>query len=213
MPFATLDTRTRQWRLPDGRLVLLSDTVGFLQRLPHHLVASFHATLEEALNVELLVHVVDAAHPDAAVQMGAVDGTLRGLTSRTPEILVLNKLDRLVDPLLLHPLVQRRAEEIVFASARTGEGFERLAAVVAARLDARSTVVDALLSTADGRSISTAKAAGQLLEERLESDQCLRLRLRVLDGALGALQRTLGERARFEIVQPAAEPFLRGADC
>ncbi|MEM8711841.1 MAG: GTPase HflX [Planctomycetota bacterium] len=73
MPFATLDTRTRRWVLPDKRTVLLSDTVGFLQRLPHHLVASFHATLEETLHADLLLHVVDASNPDAAVQMEAVD--------------------------------------------------------------------------------------------------------------------------------------------
>ncbi|MEZ5973864.1 MAG: GTPase HflX [Planctomycetota bacterium] len=73
MPFATLDTRTRKWVLPDKRVVLLSDTVGFLQRLPHHLVASVHATLEETLQADLLLHVVDASHPDAAHQMQAVD--------------------------------------------------------------------------------------------------------------------------------------------
>ncbi|MFT7169128.1 MAG: GTP-binding protein HflX, partial [Paracoccaceae bacterium] len=76
MPFATLDTRTRRWVLPDKRTVLLSDTVGFLQRLPHHLVASFQATLEETLHADLILHVVDASNPDADHQMNAVDEVL-----------------------------------------------------------------------------------------------------------------------------------------
>ncbi len=210
MPFATLDTRTRQWRLPDGRTVLLADTVGFLQRLPHHLVASFHATLEEALNVECLIHVIDAAHPDAGVQMKAVDETLAGLTRRTPEVLVLNKMDRVADPLLVHTLVRGRTEEVVFASAQTGQGLERLAQVVTQRLDARSTVVEVTLSSGDGRGIASLKAAGQLLEERVEGSETLHLRLRILDGALGALQRSLGARARFRVLEPAAQPFFKG---
>ena len=80
MPFATLDTRTRKWILPDRRVVLLSDTVGFLARLPHHLVASFHATLEETLHADLLLHVVDASHPDAPLQMQAVDDVLASIS-------------------------------------------------------------------------------------------------------------------------------------
>ncbi len=210
MPFATLDTRTRKWRLPDGRMVLLSDTVGFLQRLPHHLVASFHATLEEALNVDCLLHVVDAAHPDAALQMKAVDQTLAGLTSRTPEILVLNKMDRVGDALLVHPLVQQRAEEVVFVSARSGAGLERLAEAVARRLDARSSVVEVRLSSTDGRGIALLRAAGQMLEQRLEDERHLLLRMRVLDGALGSLQRALGGRAEFRVTESAAEPFFKG---
>ena len=92
MPFATLDTRTRRWVLGDGRLVLLSDTVGFLQRLPHHLVASFHATLEEALSADMLLHVVDASHPDAPQQMAAVVQVLEELAAAAPtQALVLNR--------------------------------------------------------------------------------------------------------------------------
>jgi GTP-binding protein HflX len=209
MPFATLDTRTRQWRLDDGRVVLVSDTVGFLQRLPHHLVASFHATLEEALNVELLVHVVDAAHPDAAVQVRAVDETLARLTRRTPEVMVLNKMDCVAEPLHVQPLVQGRREVIVLASAHTGEGLDRLAAVVTERLDARSSVIEARVSPSDGRSCAALKASGALLDQRMDGDEQLVLRLRVLDGALGALQSALGERVRFRVLESAAQPFFR----
>jgi GTP-binding protein HflX len=210
MPFATLDTRTRQWRLADGRTVLLSDTVGFLQRLPHHLVASFHATLEEALNVELLLHVVDAAHPDAAVQVRAVDETLAGLTSRRADVLVLNKVDRVADRLGLHPLAQGRSEEVVFLSAHTGEGLERLEALVRARLDARSPVVEVRLPAADGKGSAALKAAGTVLEQRVDGGVELVLKLRLLDGALGALRSALGSRARFKVLERAAEPYFRG---
>ncbi len=209
MPFATLDTRTRQWRLSDGRRVLLSDTVGFVQRLPHHLVASFHATLEEALNVELLLHVVDAAHPDAAVQGRAVDETLAGLTSRKADVLVLNKIDRVVERLTVQALAQGRAEEIVYVSAHTGEGLEELEAVVRARLDKRSPVVEVRVSAGDGRSIAALKAAGTVLAQDVDGEDLV-LRLRLLDGALGALQSSLGPRARFVVLQAASEPFFKG---
>jgi GTP-binding protein HflX len=209
MPFATLDTRTRQWHLSDGRTVLLSDTVGFVQRLPHHLVASFHATLEEALNVELLLHVVDAAHPDAAVQVKAVEETLAGLTSRRADVLVLNKIDRVSDRLRLRALASDRTEEIVLLSAHSGEGLDELDAILRARLDARSPVVEVRIATSDGKGIAALKAAGTVLAQRVDEDELV-LELRVLDGALGALRSTLGTRARFEVRQPATEPFYRG---
>jgi GTP-binding protein HflX len=214
MPFATLDTRTRQWRLTDGRTVLVSDTVGFVQRLPHHLVASFHATLEEALEVECLVHVVDAAHPDAAVQVRSVEETLASLTSRKADVLVLNKIDRLRERLSVQPLAQGRDEEVVLVSARTGEGLDELERAVRARLDARSPVVEVRVPAGDGKSIAALMAAGTLLEQRVDGDAGgeheLVLRLRLLDGALGALQSSLGKRARFQVLEPAALPFFKG---
>jgi GTP-binding protein HflX len=210
MPFATLDTRTRQWRLPDGRTVLLSDTVGFLQRLPHHLVASFHATLEEALNVDLLLHVVDAAHPDARTQMEAVEKALAGITNRAPDLLVLNKIDRVDEPLRLHLLREGRPQEAVHVSARTGEGVERLTQAIARRLDARSCVVRIRLALRDGRSAAAVRAAGVVLEERVLGDTDLVLRVRLPDGMLGGLRRELGPDAELEVLEEAEEPFLRG---
>jgi GTP-binding protein HflX len=216
MPFATLDTRTRQWRLSDGRLALLSDTVGFVQRLPHHLVASFHATLEEALNVELLLHVVDASHPDAAVQVRAVDETLAGLTSRKADVLVLNKIDRVAERLAAQALAQGRSEEVALVSAHSGEGLEALDAVVRRRIDQRSPLVEVRVSAGDGKAIAMLKAAGTVLEQRVaegedaDGSSELVLRLRLLDGALGALQSSLTGRARFELLTPAREPFFKG---
>ena len=92
--FETLDTRTRKWTLPDGSEVLLSDTVGFIRKLPHHLVASFHATLEEALEADLLLHVADASNPTTEAQIDAVADVLGQIgCADNPTLLVLNKVD------------------------------------------------------------------------------------------------------------------------
>jgi GTP-binding protein HflX len=207
MPFATLDTRTRQWKLADGRVVLLSDTVGFLQRLPHHLVASFHATLEEAVSVDLMLHVVDASHPDAAVQMAAVREVLAELTERGPELLVFNKIDRVADPIRLH-LLAGPEEEVVHVSAATGEGVDRLAEAVGARLDRRSAVVELRLPLADGRTAAAARKMGVVYAERVDGDDLV-LELKLAEGALGNLARTAHAELRVRVLQPADEPLIR----
>ncbi|NLP36728.1 MAG: GTPase HflX [Firmicutes bacterium] len=92
--FATLDPTTRQVKLPHGGRFLLTDTVGFIQKLPHHLVAAFRATLEEVLEADLLLHVVDAAHPQVKQQMAAVQAILNQLEAQNlPQLVVLNKMD------------------------------------------------------------------------------------------------------------------------
>ena len=203
--FATLDTRTRKWTLGDGRTVLLSDTVGFLQRLPHHLVASFHATLEETLYADLLLHVVDASHPDALNQMRAVDKVLETLSWGTrAELLVFNKVDLVPEPLALQLLAQQaagRGQEVVHVSARTGEGLERLDAAVTRRLDEQSSIVDVHLPVSDGRSAAAVLSTGALLEQETIGDDQLRMRLRLSQGALGSLRRRVGTEAVIEIVE------------
>jgi GTP-binding protein HflX len=209
MLFATLDTRTRQWRLPDGRKVLLSDTVGFLSRLPHHLVASFHATLEETLHADVLIHVVDASSPDAGTQIEAVDAVLAELSWHTrAEILALNKVDRVEEPLALQLLARDAAVEVVHVSARTGDGLERLTEAVARRLDQRSWLVDVIVPLADGRTAAAVRRAGALLEEQTLGTERLRLRVRLSDGALGSLQRGAGSEVRFEVVAPPLVPLV-----
>jgi GTP-binding protein HflX len=196
MPFATLDTRTRRWTLPDKRIVLLSDTVGFLQRLPHHLVASFHATLEETLNADVLLHVVDASHPDAVQQMRAVEEVLGELSPHlVANALVLNKSDKVRDPLELHLLVEGRKEEVLLVSAVTGAGLDRLTAFVVGALDSRSRSVTVRVAPGDGRSIAAIRSAGALDEETCDEDGTMHFRLRLSDGALGTLRRHLGPGA------------------
>ena len=121
MPFATLDTCTRRWTLPDRRTVLLSDTVGFLQRLPHHLVASFHATLEETLHADLFFHVVDASNPTPTIRWRPSTRCWRTSLRTCPDIVVFNKVDRVADRLDLAVLTERlagAAVEVVHASAQ-----------------------------------------------------------------------------------------------
>lgn len=203
MPFATLDTRTRKWVLPDKRVVLLSDTVGFLQRLPHHLVASFHATLEETLQADLLLHVIDASHPDAATQMAAVDEVLGSMSAHlNPGVLVMNKVDRVEDPLQLHLLIGDREAEVVYTSAKTGDGVDRLTDMVVRILDEQSTVVDVFLPLSDGKTFATVRSMGGLMEEEcMEEESTMRMRLRLSQGSLGMLQQKAGSQARFEPVE------------
>ena len=131
--FATLDTRTRRWELPSGQAVLLSDTVGFVRDLPHHLVASFRATLEEAIHADLLIHVADASHQRVDRQIEAVDEVLDELDcDRSRVLLALNKTDRVVDPTVFTVLGQRYPEA-VFISAANGDGIDELAEEVARR--------------------------------------------------------------------------------
>jgi GTP-binding protein HflX len=131
--FATLDTKTVRWNLGDGQSVLLSDTVGFVRDLPHHLVASFRATLEEAIHADLLIHVADASHPRAEHQIAAVEGVLKDLGCQPARQLpVLNKIDRINDP-TVRPILAGKYPQAVFLSAATGQGAAELAAEVAAR--------------------------------------------------------------------------------
>ncbi len=205
MLFATLDTRTRQWKLRDGRLVLLSDTVGFLQRLPHHLVASFHATLEEAVHADLLLHVVDASHPDAAEQFKAVEEVLDQIASPLrDELVVLNKLDAAGDPRALEWLARDRRREALAVSARSGEGLERLDACIAARLDERSVHCEVDLSVTDGRTLAGLRRVAKVLGQRLEGDERLLVEARIPAAVYGALVRSAPQDARFTLLSPFA---------
>ncbi len=124
--FATLDTTTRAWDVAPGKRIFLSDTVGFIRDLPHHLVSSFLATLEEARQADLLLHVVDAADPDALDHIDVVERTLFEIgAGGVPRIAVLNQLDRVQDPPVL-ALLEARVPDAVRTSARTGTGLEAL---------------------------------------------------------------------------------------
>lgn len=128
--FATLDTRTRKWSLPAWGDVLLSDTVGFVRNLPHHLVASFRTTLEEARSADLLLHVVDSTHPDAGGQIETVNEVLDEIgVDHSNMLLVFNKCDAIDDRSILDVL-RLQYESAVAVSAKSGEGMDRLAGAV-----------------------------------------------------------------------------------
>jgi GTPase len=132
--FATLDTRTRRWQLPKWGEVLLSDTVGFVRNLPHDLVASFRSTLEEARHADLLLHVVDAADPEAEDQIDTVNRVLEEIgVDSSNSLIVLNKMDVVRDRAVVDVL-RRRFQESVSISAANGDGLDRLGDAVAARL-------------------------------------------------------------------------------
>jgi len=132
--FATLDTRTRRWQLPKWGEVLLSDTVGFVRNLPHDLVASFRSTLEEARHADLLLHVVDAADPEAEAQVDTVNRVLEEIgVDSSNALIVLNKMDKVRDRAVVDVL-RRRFQESISISAATGDGLDRLGDAVAARL-------------------------------------------------------------------------------
>ena len=214
MLFATLDTRTRQWRLSDGRTVLLSDTVGFLQRLQHHLVASFHATLEETLHADLLLHVVDAAHPGAELQMQAVESVTDELAHTAGEmLLVFNKVDRLVDRIGLSSLRGDRQQQAFHVSAATGEGLDLLEQAITQRLDERSALIDVFLPPSEGRFESLLRKACRPIEDDWDQERLARrLCVRLTDGALGNLRRAASSKVSFEIVRPALHSLAPAED-
>jgi len=166
--FATLDTQTRTWELPQGKRVFLSDTVGFIRNLPHHLVASFYATLEEVRTADLVLHVVDGSHPDARLQMEAVEGVLAQIgADQTPRILVLNKSDRVPDPLDLRLLAAGR-DPWLAVSAVTKEGLPRLEEQVVAHIRGRQTRAEFLVPAGAGRLLAFLADRGTVLERRYE---------------------------------------------
>jgi GTP-binding protein HflX len=124
--FATLDSTSRVLELPDSRRIILSDTVGFIRKIPHQLIASFHATLEEAIAANLLLHVVDISDPEAAREIEVVEQVLEQIGSRSEaQIVVLNKIDRAKDLRLVGQL-RNEGRSIAMTSALTGEGLEDL---------------------------------------------------------------------------------------
>jgi GTP-binding protein HflX len=169
--FATLDTKTRQWKLGAGPVVTLSDTVGFVRRLPHHLVASFRATLEEALSADLLLHVIDASHPQALDQITAVERVLAELGCDLGRVIpILNKCDAIGDPDALVVLRARMAGAIAI-SARTGEGIELLTAEVSRRRSATWINVRVSSSAGNGKVQAVARSRGCILTERFDDDR------------------------------------------
>jgi GTP-binding protein HflX len=164
--FATLDTRTRRWQLPGWGPVLLSDTVGFIRDLPHHLIASFKATLEEARQADLLLHVADAANPAVYDQISAAYRVLEELGIQAKDtLLVLNKADALDSPARMEGLL-RRYPNAVPLSARTGLGIPQLAVAVSDALSRTFLDVDVEMGVENGRAMAYLAAHGEILSKQ-----------------------------------------------
>ena len=177
--FSTLDTRTRPWRLSGGRTVLLSDTVGFIRKLPHQLVASFHATLEEALNADLLFLVIDGSNPEAIEHVHTVERVLETLDAdHIPRIYVINKRDRIDDMSILAPL-HRHGGHSVLVSARRHLGFDELATAVQDFLAQTERVVTMLIPHTAGSLHAELRSAATILAEHYVERGC------VIDAQIG----------------------------
>ncbi len=165
MLFATLDTTTRALKLPDGRTVLLIDTVGFIRRLPHHLVKAFHATLEEAAAADLVLNLCDASSPDAAEHLDITAGLLQSLgRGDRPVLQVYNKCDLLEETILDHP------HERVYISAALGRGLDRLLQAVTEMLPPDRKRVEILLPYAAGGLAERCRREGAVESEAYEAD-------------------------------------------
>jgi GTP-binding protein HflX len=163
--FATLDTRTRRWQLPGWGPVLLSDTVGFIRDLPHHLIASFRATLEEARQADLLLHVADAANPAVTEQIAAAYKVLEELGIQQKDtLLVLNKAEAVQDRVQLDGLMHRYPNAIPI-SARTGLGVDTLETAVSDALSRSFHDIDVELGVDNGRMLAYLAANGEVLSK------------------------------------------------
>lgn len=164
--FATLDPTTRRIELPGGQSTLITDTVGFIQKLPTQLIAAFQATLEEISEADLLIHVVDITHPNAAAQAKAVEETLKEIgAEHIPTIIALNKIDQLPDPAAARAAVETFPNAVAI-SALKGEGFDDLLKLVNADLFENYSPISVQIPYTEGQLISLFHEQGQI--ERIE---------------------------------------------
>jgi GTP-binding protein HflX len=168
--FATLDTLTRKWQLGNGRYVLLSDTVGFVRDLPHHLVASFRATLEEAIHADLLLHVVDASNHEATRQVNGVMNVLDDLgVADKPLVTALNKVDAVSDAAEL-TLLRHACPGAIEISARTGEGLEALSGAVTKHMAGEQQLMTLRIPLREGRGLDVVERFAEIIDRSYEDD-------------------------------------------
>ena len=165
--FATLDVTARALELPDGRTVLLSDTVGLIRRLPHHLVEAFRSTLEETAQADVILHVLDASEPDIRERMQITQDLLNDLgCAEIPQIHVLNKAD-LVD------LPQHNEPDTVWISAKNGTGTEELLRTLARALPQTARRMTLCIPYADGSFLQLLRNEGKIFHEEYTADGTL----------------------------------------
>jgi GTP-binding protein HflX len=195
--FSTLDTRTRQWHIKDFGKVLLSDTVGFIRELPHHLVASFKATLEEARQARLLLHVVDASNPQAEEQIKAVDEVLKELEcDQKATVLVLNKIDLVADRSELHLLLAQHPKAVAISGA-TGEGIDQLTEAVVEALTADFVEAEVTADAANGKVQAYLAAHAEVYRQEFQDGRVL-VRCRLPRYLVRHVQAEGGEVQSFE---------------
>ncbi|MBR5363678.1 MAG: GTPase HflX [Oscillospiraceae bacterium] len=165
--FATLDVTARALELPDGRTILLSDTVGLIRRLPHHLVEAFRSTLEETAQADLILHVLDASEPDIRERMQITQDLLNDLgCAEIPQIHVLNKAD-LVD------LPKQNDADTVWLSAKTGEGTEVLLRAISLALPQTAKRMTLCIPYAEGSFLQLLRSEGKIFREEYTAEGTL----------------------------------------
>ncbi len=166
--FATLDPTTRSCVLPSGQIILLTDTVGFINKLPHHLIDAFRSTLEEARYADLIIHVVDSSNPDRDLQMEVVYRTLSDLDVKDkPVITLYNKCDR-PDPWPIHR--DPKADKVLSVSALTKEGLPEFMDALETMLRENRQYLETVIPFASAGKLNRIREAGQLLSESYEED-------------------------------------------
>lgn len=166
--FATLDPTTRSYTSETGQQILFTDTVGFIRKLPHHLIDAFKSTLEEAKYADVILHVVDASNPDAEKQMHVVYQTLAKLgIEDKPVVTALNKYDLCMGS---EPIKDLKAEKCVQISARYGDNTDLLISVIDGILKAQKVYVDRLFTYSEAGKIQIIRKYGQLISEDYEQD-------------------------------------------
>lgn len=166
--FATLDPTTRILELGKNQEVLLTDTVGFIRKLPHHLIQAFRSTLEEAKYADIILHVVDASNPQMDKQMHIVYETLRELEVTGKKVITaFNKTDRTDIP---QPLLDFKADKTLHISAKTGEGLEKLKEDLEELLRENKRLIEKIIPYQDAGIIQQVRTKGELLEEEYRED-------------------------------------------
>ena len=184
--FATLDPTVRRALTPSGRAFTLTDTVGFVRRLPHQLVEAFRSTLEETAEADLIVHVVDGSDPEPEAQIAAVRGVLAEIgAGRVPELVVVNKIDA-ADPVVLQALRAREPGSIS-VSAKTGAGLAALRDAIEAALPRLDAQVRVIVPYGRGDLVARAHAEGEVLHAEHVADGTL-LEARVPPGLAAQLE-------------------------
>ena len=166
--FATLDPTTRNLKLPSKQEVLLTDTVGFIRKLPHHLIEAFRSTLEEAKYADIILHVVDASNPQVDEQMYIVYETLTNLEVKNkPIITAFNKQDKVEGESILRDF---RADHIVRISAKHGDGLDQLQETIEEVLRGQKVYIEKVYSYAEAGKIQMIRKYGELLEEEYRGE-------------------------------------------
>lgn len=166
--FATLDPTTRNLKLESGQQILLTDTVGFIRKLPHHLINAFRSTLEEAKYADMILHVVDSSNPEAYKHMHIVYETLENLGVKDKTIITaFNKVDKVEEQPILKDF---KADRTVQISAKTGKGLDELLDIIEEILKEHKILIEKVFPYSDAGKIQVIRKYGQLLQEEYQSE-------------------------------------------